>query len=412
MDPWTPNDRNEFISRAINSQSYRGYKGPYNYRVFPKANGNEIEDPKKSKVTEVLAKTIYTKNPAYRIISIKFYQLLVSRLIEHFTSDVFWNDIVVMLKGGNSYAFLSQEQFPEDFPFSDMDIVIYINPYLPKEMFENMKKITGTVVMQTISQYKRTLDHILFLNKPIHDSFITEELVDQFKKDFSAALSEIVLEDEADGFFMSPFDNEQIRNSCSKNSYMILNSEIHENSAVKIEIPHYDRCERIPLRKTPLFTSVNKTISFKRDKNDKMDGDFDLYRIRFNCMFVKNVEDEHDNQNEVDECDSKSEVGSQGSHSGNSCSAKEEIITADFIDVSIAAQNDAELIDFWNRGRSLNILEKNTGVWVVIPDAASCLLDLYKMLYVYECPEHKRTKREKKYEKLKNIVNSYYTSFL
>lgn len=387
MDPWTPVDRNEFIEHAVTSKSYKGYKGPYNYRVFPKSNGNDSEDPRRSLLTQTLAKVVYEKSPEYRALSLKFYQLLMTKIMEHFPPEVFCNDIVVLLKGGNSYAFLLSEKYPEEFPFSDLDVVIYINPYLPSDYFNNIKNTISTIVLQTISQYKRTLDHMLFINKPIQGAFLTDEQIAAFKRDFNQALGEVQCED---GFFMSPFENDQIRNSCSKNSYLIENSKVHEKSAVQIEVPHFDRCERIPLRKTPLFASFNKTISFKRDKNDSLNGDFELYRLRFNCVFVSNNTDE----------------GSEGECDDNASdvSSKEERVTADFIDVSIALQDDAELIDFWNRGRYLNILDKISGVWFSIPDGMSCLMDLQKMLTVYDCPEHKREKREKKFMRLKQIL--------
>lgn len=389
MDPWTPADRNGFIEHALNSRNYRGYKGPYNYRVFPKSNGNETEDPKRNLLTQTLAKVIYTKNPAYRALSLKFYQMLVTKIMEHFPPEVFYNDMVVMIKGGNSYAFLLDEKFPEDFQFSDMDIVIYINPYLPKELFDNIKNTMSTIVLQAISQYKRALDHMLFINKTLQDAFLTPELIESFKKDFNEALGDIQCDDG--GFFMSPFENDNIRNSCSKNSYLIDNSQIHENSAVKVEVPHFDKCERIPLRKTPLFASFNKTISFKRDKNDSLNGDFELYRLRFNCVYVST--------DSSDDSDTESQSGGS-----DSMSSKEEKITADFIDVSIALQDDAELIDFWNHGRYLNIMDKTSGVWFAIPDGMSCLIDLFKMLTVYDCPDHKKEKREKKYARLKEIL--------
>jgi hypothetical protein len=249
----------------------------------------------------------------------------------------------------------------------------------------------STVVLQAISQFKRALDHMLFINKPIQDAFLPTELVESFKRDFGEALGET--NGDGDGFFMSPFDNDQIRNSCSKNSYMIANSKAHENCAVQIEVPHFDRCERIPLRKTPLFASFNKTISFKRDKNDSLNGDFELYRLRFNCVYVSTADVGGS---------SSSDESDEGA--SDTMSSKEEKITADFIDVSIALQDDAELLDFWNHGRYLNIMDRTSGVWFAIPDGISCLTDLFKMLTVYDCPEHKREKREKKYMRLKEIL--------
>jgi hypothetical protein len=385
MDPWTPAQRDDFINFARNSENHRGHRGPYSFSTFPKIQGNEIDDPRKALVTQVLADTIYKKNPAYRALSLRVYDLLVQKIANHsFLYQFFWNDIVVMLKGSNAYAMLLDEKFPEDFTFSDLDIVIYINPYMPEPVFNEVKEALSTVVMQTISQYKRTLDHMLFINKPINDAFLPPAVIEEFKKDFNEALTaassaDLVGGNFADGVFMSPFETTDARNNVSRNSFVLVTSEKNNDSIVRVEVPHFNKCERIPLRKTPLFASYNTTISFKRDEEEMLTGDFDLYRLRFNCLYVSKTDDDE---------------------------FKEERVTADFIDISIASQNDAELLDFWNRGRSLNILEKNTGLWLIVPDLDTCINDLYKMLHLYECPENKRAKREAKYNKMKEIARS------
>jgi hypothetical protein len=361
MDPWSPIQRDDFIEFARNTENMRGHRGPYSFSVLSKpVSSNDGDDPRKTFVTQVLADTIYNKNPAYRALSLRIYDLLIQKIVNHsFLYQFFWNDIVVMLKGSNAYAILLDEKFPDDFSFSDLDIVIYINPYMPEDLFNNIKDALNTVVLQTISQYKRTLDHMLFINKPINDAFLEPEVIEQFKQDFNNGLNEAAAKAEFDatGLFISPFETTDARNNVSRNSFVLVQSIKHDDSSVRVEVPHFNKCERIPLRKTPLFASYNTTISFKRDSDELLEGDFDLYRLRFNCLYVsKNEEDE----------------------------MKEERITADFIDISIASQKDAELIDFWNRGRSVNILEKNTGLWLIIPDLDTCINDLYKMLNLYE----------------------------
>jgi hypothetical protein len=382
MEAWNPTQRDEFIDFARNSENHKGHKGPYNFSVFSKSTGNESDDPRKSFVTQVLADTIFNKNPAYRAISLKVYELLIQKIVNHnFLYQFFWNDIVVMLKGGNAYAFMLDENYPEDFNFSDLDIMIYINPYLPSDLFSQIREALSIVVLQTISQYKRTLDHMLFINKPINDSFLSDELIEEFKKDFNEAL---VASKPFDGTFISPFESDVIRNNVSKNSFVLVNSLVVDDSVVRVEVPHFNKCERIPLRKTPLFASYNTTISFKRDDEQTLDGDFDLYRLRFNCLY-----------NSVDLNDE----------------IKEERITADFIDISIAYQQDAELLDFWNRGKSINFLEKNIGIWIVLPDLDTCINDLNKMINIYDCPDNKKAKREIKYKKMIEIAQKYYENY-
>ena len=75
-------------------------------------------------------------------------------------------------------------------------------------------------------------------------------------------------------------------------------------------------------------------------------------------------------------------------------------VQSDFIDVIILAQDDIELTDYWGYGRHVMINEPVCNQYLQIPDLSSCLLDLWKMLNIYECPAHKREKREKKYKML------------
>lgn len=406
IEPWTPEQRNEFIETARNSENPKGHNGPYNYKVFPKLSSIDIEneDPKKKIMTEVLANVIYNTNPAYRAISLRVYDLLIQKIVNHsFLYQFFWNDMCVMLKGSNAYTFLLEEKFPEDFNFSDLDIVIYINPHLPKELFTNIKDALSTIVLQTISQYKRNLDHLFFINKnnyQLTDSILNPVLVNNFKKDFNKAVSEIKY---LDGKFSSPFENDEIRNYVSRNSCVLVESNKQDDSVVRVEIPHFNKCERIPLRKTPIFGSYNTTIQFNRIESSSVanltssdvknliekgsvskaniQGDFDLYRIRFNCLYT-----------------SKNEDGTE----------KKEKVTADLIDISISAQDDSELSDFWNRGRSVSFLEKHTGLWLRIPDMETCMNDLNKMINLYDSNDNKKDKREAKFNKLKNIANGLY----
>jgi hypothetical protein len=368
MDPWSPAQRDAFIEKARMAEGIRGQQAPYSFSIFPKVQQQDVEDPKRAMVTKALAATIYG-TPAFRALSLKIYELIIHKIINNaFLYQFFMRDIVVMFKGGNAYAYLFGEQFPEDFQFSDLDIVIFINPYLPEELFRDIKSSLSTLVVQAISQYKRTLDHMLFINRPINDAFMAAEDLVAFKEKFGETLAALEYEG---GVFRSPFESEEARNKSSRNSFVLVNSVSHADSIALVEVPHFEKCERIPLRKSPICASYNSTISFKRDHGEKA-GDFDLYRLRFNCLFSKEGRDER--------------------------------VVADFVDISIAAQNDAELIDFWNHGRSVNILEPAMGLWVVVPDVQTCLNDLHKMLHVYDCPEHKRAKRQAKYDKIKSLV--------
>ena len=386
MDPWTSEQRNKFIADAQKSDKKHGWSGPYHFSVFPrnegrKANASDLEDSRKQNVTNAIAKTIFNDNPKFRLISLKFYELLGMKIRQHQYLYFYVNEIAMLMKGSTAYAFLLNNKYPEDFPFSDTDIVLYINPMCPPDTFNKIKENLTILVVQTISQYKRTLDHMLFLENKMSNTiehFLTSQEVCEFKEAFMKNITAI----SSEHVFSSPFENDAVRNTCSRNSFMIIDSVEQDNSVVKVEVPHYDKCERIPLRKTPIFSSYNSTISFSRIVKDEVDnnGDFDLHRLRWNCLSItkKGLDDE----------------------------VKEERIPADFIDISIPSQNDSELLDFWHHGNYTRYLEKSVGIWIDLPDLETCVNDLHKMLYVYDCPEHKRMKRIERYEKLKAIVKN------
>jgi hypothetical protein len=211
-----------------------------------------------------------------------------------------------------------------------------------------------------------------------HQGILDDETIESFKEDYSNALKKIVLPNN--GEFLSPFDSDEVRNSCSRNSCILTNSKVDNDMIVRVEVPHYNRCERIPLRRTPLISSYNETIEFSRSADDKtLNGHFDLYRIRLNNLYVEKDED------------GKIIV--------------QEKVTADLIDVSIVKQNDVELLDFWNKGRCLSVYDKYANIWLMVPDIISCIDDLYKMLNVYECPDSKKSKRQQKYNRLIEIMN-------
>lgn len=365
MDQWTAVDRSEFIQDAIFSQDTKGNRGHYWFNVSQKSHTIDNEKKYKNNVTESLAKTIFESKPEFRKISMTFYNDLIYKITQNqFLAHHFGSNIIVMIKGSNAYAYITSS---DDFKFSDLDIVIYINPYLPEDLFNNIRNSVKTILLQTMSQFKRMLDHMFFIeNKSIEYPLLTKELVQEFKKEYKNAISKINLEDEEK--ILSPFESNEVRNYCSKNSCILTNSIAQDDSMVRIDVPHYESCERIPLKKTPFFCSYNETINFDRDVNKELKGDFDLYRIRMNNMFVNK------------------EV--------------EERLPSDFIDVSIANIDDYELKYFWNYGRCLSIYDKYINSWITVPDIKNCIDDLYKMLNIYDCPEGKREKRQIKYEKL------------
>jgi hypothetical protein len=226
---------------------------------------------------------------------------------------------------------------------------------------------------------------MLFLNKPINSAFLDGTTVQRFKDDYNAALEDL---DSEDGIFISPFADSATRNGVSRNSFIIADSLVQEDNVVRVEVPHFEMCENIPLRKTPIFCSHNRSINFSRVAgDDNVTGCFDLYRLRFNTMFLLNKE-----------------AAAKAKRDYN-------VITADFVDISILDRADAENADFWKHGTMISVFDPAAKVWIEIPDMNSMLYDLYKMLHVYDCPESKREKRQMRWDALKVTAGFPLTSF-
>ena len=404
---WSSSERDVFIAKAVNSTTRKGYDGSYEYTVLPKIMVHtENEDDRRSKVTKALMHTIFSK-PQYRIIAMKVYEMMWAKIFANpFTRPHANKNILVVLKGGTSYTFVVSSEDADVFPFSDLDIVVTINPHLPKPLFDNLKAAMNTVVLQTISQYKRLLDHMFFLKKDIENPILGHKNIEEFMTDFSAALTRL---DDENGMYISSCDNMHARNRVSKNSFILADNKAQPDTVVKVEVPHFEGCDRIPLRKTPLFCSHNRSISFDRTPSADTSsvGCFDLYRMRWNVMYRRIDAGDNAGSDAGDNAGSDASSSSGGSSSsGNNDhnmrrSKPYEYITADFADISILAQDDVELKDFWDHGQVMNVMDHALGSWVMIPDIVSMLRDLHKMLHVYECNESKRSRRQEKYDRLK-----------
>ncbi len=390
---WTPAQRDGFVTTALSSTDMRGHSGPYWFNVLPKisSTGGDHEDERRTKVTRALMKAIMTR-PEYRVIALKIFDILLYKIASHpMTRRMYQRDIIVTLKGGTAYTYVVSSKWAEVFPFSDLDIVIAINPYLPRDLFERTREVLNTLVLQTVSQYKRMLDHMLFLNKPIEEQILDDTVIANFKEDLMAAFAS--LEDERGGTYISPVATPEVRNAVSKHSVMLRDSLAQEDRVVRIEVPHFEQCERIPLRKSPVMCSHNNSIRFNRTPNAETEtvGHFDLYRVRINCMY-KRAEESSD-----DDADASS-TSSKG--------RDYDCVAADFIDISMLAQDDAELWNFWNYGQVTSVYDRFVGMWITIPDLPTMLEDLHKMLHVYECPESKRALRQLRYDVLKGNKGS------
>jgi hypothetical protein len=371
MDPWNPETRNAFIAEAVNSDKMRGAKAGYTYKVLPKVEEALAEDPRRAAVTDAISGVLY--EPKHKFIVLRFYRDLCHKLATHpYVGQEFNVNFVVTLKGSNAHVYLANALgiHNEVFKNSDTDICISINPFLAVDHFNYLKSQVEIATKQVFSQYKRALDHQLFLHRPLENDMCDPQIIKSFTDNFNTAIN--MLSSKFDNvIFSSPLESDEIRNKCSRNSFIITNSKSHENSVVRVEVPHFDKCERIPLRRSPLFFSFNETIDFKRDGVSKV-GRFNLYRLKMNVL-----------------CESFDDEGHVTS---------EDKIPCDFIDVTILDRTDAELNAFWTHGMSMNIFDHDVGFWVTIPDITTVVSELKRILEDYDSCDSKKEKRMRKLE--------------
>lgn len=404
---WTPIERENWIKEATCSNEERLSKDGFISITMSKQSdtANDNEDPRRSFVTSCLAKTLYGNHPLIKRLSLCFYKGLMAKIDQNSFLALMYkrHNFVVVIKGSNAYKILLRH-VPHDIEYSDLDIIIFINPYLTDELFVQLKSSLNILVSQVMSRYKRDLDATLFAPDEImEECILRKDFVRNFKELYKHSL---MTYEEDDYKILTPFESKKVRNFCSKKSFVIMHHDSKEEHVVRIEVPHLHKCEYIPLKKTPLVLSYNTTIEFKRDINGKYLAKFDLLRLRLNNMLVPIESQENDDE------DVSSPIPSTN---GSICETEKEeyynfkkcrVIPADFIDVSIPHKEDAELQDFWNSGgyrRCYEIYDKFIGTNLMIPNVNECIRDLSNILNVYTASHMKMEKRQKRLDMFKQL---------
>ena len=400
---WTPTDRHDLVFEACMSSGIgsKGRKGPYAYKVLPRQTQPQEQTSEKDFVTSALAKSIHD-TPTLRKIALQLYENLQYKVSNHpATCGYAARHIRVIVKGGTAYSLLAANAFPP----SDLDIVILIDPILSSAVFNVLKSSVTTVALQTVSQFKRTLDHMFFpTSSTFHcnDKFLTTPDIELFKNKLTHALGERI-EQQSTDMYVSPLVGKFERNTASRNSFLLTDSIMEKQAVVLVEVPHYERCQNIPLRKTPFFVSHNRSLCFHRRvsegtrdiecKNDEMMAKFDLIRLKMNIL----------------RCDANT---GRPNHGRNST------IPAGMVDISIPDQTDHELTSFWTTERAFpgsqtvvlpvcvrkdenenkdvkdaKGISTNEYITVTIPTIDVLIDDLDKMLNVYDCPAFKQERR-------------------
>lgn len=417
---WTPDNRRDFIldARMKPGVGARGARGPYEFRVLPRQSQPLEPTPSREFATSALAKSIHA-SPQLRMIALKLYDNLTKKIAtDPLTRSYARDHVRVVVKGGTAYSLVD----PVAFPPSDLDIVVLVDPGLPSALFGVLKTSVTTIALQTISQFKRTLDHMFFPTSSAfdcRDAFLDDGAVDLFKSKLGDALADWTgfggkeegVNDIVDSEFISPFHSTQHRNLASKNSFILADSIAEKGAVALIEVPHFERCENIPLRKTPFFVSHNRSLRFERAVNNSaedlatisgdspppttpapppppsMMADFDLIRLKMNVLLKDNAAAATE-QDTPGTADTRPRAG-----------RAVRTVPANFIDISIPGRDDFELASFWTTSgeaaatRPTLVVKDVDGVRVTIPSIGALVRDLDKMLNVYDCPASKQERR-------------------
>jgi len=389
---FTSEDRDAIIAHAAGATETlsKGDVTGFKYRLLEKLNAPSEIDTQSTQATQALANVVFHGEPRFRLVTMLFMKKLSGFLSESPVLRSNANNYVVVVKGGTAYHLIAQGSEQADkLPAGDFDVSIYINPYIPAFAFNSIHAQIKRTVLRAISDAKSRLDTTFFLHKGFPQAgndWLTPQEVEAFK---DAHIAEC----QAHGL-VSPFESTDVRNAISGNSFMIINSDtMPETKVVRVEVPSFKFCERIPLRRTPVSASVNETIDFW-STNGTVHRRFELYRLKMNVGAPKV------NVGTFVEEDGHVLLGIRPSY---------QKVHSDLIDVSIPLQGDHEGTMFWNnlmtaRGMSVTMHFDINHIPVLVPSVQACINDLEMMLNVYECPEGKRGKREEKLQVLKSLL--------
>lgn len=404
---WTPAERSDWINHAVTTTDERGVRRGYMFNTMVKQVDNTIdtEDAPRAFATASLAKALYGQHPLMKRLSLCFYKSMMMKIQQNSFLKLMYNryNFIIVVKGSNAYKMLLR-RVPHEIEHSDLDIIIFINPTLEDVLFEQIRSSLVILVSQVMSRYKKDLDTTLFArDDDVEESILRKDFVQQFKAFYNEQMA--LYDDGHNGRLVSPFESEIVRNACSKRSFVILNSDAKDDHVVRVEVPHLEKCEFIPLKKSPLVMSYNKTIRFDRDVEGKHIAEFELIRLRLNNMYqvVEHTDTiEDDLTSEGDDVVSTASDGT----SIHKRYVRPKMVPADFIDVSIPLKGDADLIDFWTTGgsrRCYEIFDKFVGANIMIPNVNECIRDLSNILNVYTNSHMKTEKRQKRLELFKHL---------
>ena len=422
----TPAELAAYIDSAKKSKMNGGC-GEYQWKILNGASGVEEIDPLRMLATEALGSTIFDIGcERFARISLECYKDLWNKLAKLVDE----NKVVVMVAGGNATAFqmglfglLEPGSNADLFRYSDMDIKIMIRP---GRDFAMIKERVRSVANQVFATHKRRVDRIFYKRRKgdsetnaIFTDAEAAQFVEKYKEKIGVG-------------FTSSLNNDAVRNRCSTRSCLITKSLGVIGRNVKIQVPHLERAENIPLAFTPLLLSVNESIdgmtmmtsttatadsdTLSRSRNNISNElsskservtSFTLYRLRL--VNLSDIPLTSPRANRINLSLTVNDDESVSLVFG----APFEKVVADFIDLSIPDENDTELKEFASRGgfdHKLTCDRCIFGYWMTIPTLRECKFEYQKMLTVYDCPECKRERRELKYAAISKACDEFEKS--
>lgn len=366
--------------KATQNGSLHGHK----YSILPPGQIDEI-DPKRQEISDRIGSVIFDpKNPEFAKLTLDSFKELTDKL-RHFGPKV-----IVTLGGSNAVALLMPGH--DLFTFSDLDLKILINPMLSEKEFGDIKTCVSGVCNQVFATHKRRLDRLLFKKR---------EGDGESKYFFSSKEQEVkfrtAMLENMPAYCISPLSDDLVRNRLTNKSYMITESATVPGSSVKIEVSNLPKAERVPLVPTPIFVSVNDTIKNVLSETGRVTS-FTLYRVRMKHMILRDTEKI---------CVYLRINKDRGDLVELQIFKPYDKVNADFVDCSIPNRDDTELLSFEKRGGfrfALNQKIAAYGFLLTVPTLEECRFEYEKMLTVFDCPESKREKREKRLSALTDAL--------
>lgn len=428
---WTPSLRDEWINYSVASpigtecDNLDGYM--FLHMVKPSSNMDEYErcDSYRSFATSCLSQAVYESYPIHKRIALGFYETLISRIDKNsFLALMFRKgNFLVLIKGNNAHKMLLKHALEiEDFEYTDLDIALYINPYLDEELFEQIKKSLVILTSQVMSRYKKDLDALMFRDGEdacTDECILDKSSAEEFKEYYTSLITSY--EEEEEGYDMlSPFQGNKIRNLCSERSYMTLDSETDADYIVCVEVPHLPMCEFIPLAKSPLVLSYNNTSLYDRDTEGQYIAHFETFKLQLNNMLVPYTFSESTIEPEI----VWEELSSQDNDTDTVytltyCKTPSPkiydhdsrmIVPSNFLIVSIPCQDDAQLLDFWkrrgyNNNKCHEIYDDSIDFPILVPTINECIRELTNTLNVYT---NRHTLDEEIHERIETLTTMSY----